>query len=689
MKKRSLSLLGVLFVFLAVNFVSAGIFFSDLDSKYNLGDMINLDVDVEPFEEGSLLNVKLYCDGNAVIEFNNYPSDAGDVNIKLPLNFNTIDQANGNCYFSGEYNGETRNSNNFEISRLLTVSLSKDAFFANPGEQIIVSGSAKKLSGDPANGMVEISVPLLEGLKVINGTNSSESYDAGSSYGSVVGGDFSVVVSIPENAPAGDFRIDSLVYEEIKGQKASEGVAYANLKVFQVLNDVELNLNSQNFDPGAIVEIEPKLLDQTGVNIDDEVSVIIRNELGERFYEKIVKSGEKISYELPSDFQSGNYEIEASNGDINSIRNFFVNQKAKVSFELVDNTLVVTNVGNVPYKKSIEININDNHFVKQVSLGLGESVSFKLTGEEGSYDVVVSDGASEFSQSGVPLTGRVVDVDQLGVGLSLASPIFWIFFIIIIALILLFIFRDVLKKRSFAIHGMIRNKAVSNSPVQISHNQNNIENYKMPVVKKPEVKMTDGSGKVMHSQADQVMVMKGHRSKVAVLILKVKNKLGDSEKKSLEKAMEPVYAKRGAVYEHGDYIFALFSPLMTRAQNNEALAALSGQEIVKILNEHNRRYREKIDFGIAINSGELINKVENGKLKFTVLGSFIASAKRLAELSDKQVLLSEESFQKAGSEVKADRLDHHRAYNLRRVVDSEKNNKFIKGFLDRQRKDSL
>ena len=150
--------------------------------------------------------------------------------------------------------------------------------------------------------------------------------------------------------------------------------------------------------------------------------------------------------------------------------------------------------------------------------------------------------------------------------------------------------------------------------------------------------------------------------------------------------MESVYNKKGAVYEQGDFIFAMFSPLMTNVKNNEAVAAKVAEEIAKTLNDHNQKFKNPIDFGIAINSGEIINKIENDKLKFTALGNFVVSAKRLAESSDKQVLLSKESFQKAGSEVKAEKVSDGQAYNLRRVVDSEKNNKFIQGFLERQPK---
>ena len=120
MKKRSIILVSYLFsIIFLISFISAGIYFSDLNSKYNLGDMIDLNVRIDPLEEGLLLNAILFCNDAPVIEFNNFPNEEGNVNIKLPLNFNTINQANGNCYFSGTYNSESQyvlNSNETEVS---------------------------------------------------------------------------------------------------------------------------------------------------------------------------------------------------------------------------------------------------------------------------------------------------------------------------------------------------------------------------------------------------------------------------------------------------------------------------------------------------------------------------------------------------------------------------------------------
>jgi len=84
-------------------------------------------------------------------------------------------------------------------------------------------------------------------------------------------------------------------------------------------------------------------------------------------------------------------------------------------------------------------------------------------------------------------------------------------------------------------------------------------------------------------EAEQVLVLKGHKNKAAVIILKIKNKLDKTARQSLERAMQPAYAKGGAVYEQGDYVFIIFSPIMTKTFKGEVEAAKVAQKIHGIL----------------------------------------------------------------------------------------------------------
>lgn len=706
----------ILVLSLLITNISAGVYFSQLGEVYNLGDMIEVEMSVDPVLEGYLIKTSLICDGNNVIEFNNFPEN-GMVNIKLPLNFNTIKEFTGDCYFRAEYAGDNKNSRSFKISKILNVRLDGDSFFVNPGEEVIISGGANRLTGTPVNGDVEITIPLLslasqaqsesvsetstDAEQSINKTlNESggetseqtieeaveqykakmESVDNGAFNGKVVDGLFSISVNLPKNTPAGDYRIDVLVYEESSGKRSSEGVAMANLKVFQVLTGIDIALSNQNFNPGDKFSFKPLLTDQSGVSISDEVSVIIRDEKLERIFEKIVKSDESVEYDIPTNLTAGYYEVEASISELKSIKKFYVNEKARVSFELLNDTLIVTNIGNIPYMKDIQVELNGKPFVKKVNLDLGENQEFELTGN-GAYDIRVSDGETEISRGGVALTGYAVGVKEVKEGMSsLKTPIIWIFFIVILGIGILFLFRNVFKKKSYAFPFSGKNNKV----VELKPGEKKQEVKKFV---KQEIK-TDKTI-ASQSQAEQVLVLKGHKNSVAVIALKIKNKIGKIEKQSLEKAIEQVYKRKGAVYEQGDYIFAVFSPLITKTFNNEVEAAKAAENIALVLNEHNKKFKDKIEFGIGINTGDVINKIENKKLKFTALGNVVLVAKRLADSSDGQILVTKQAYEKGIVSIKAEKrkISSGEVYELRAVVDQEKNKKFLDGFLERMKKE--
>ncbi len=797
MKKRSI-ILGLVLGILLVVQVSAGVYFSQPESNYNLGDVIDITLDIEPLEEGPI-RIELVCEDSFLVSYDSSPDNI--FNFKLPLNFANIpDLKGGTCHFLAEYSGETYTSRTFEISKKLVVDLSKDAIFSKPGKEIIVSGSVERLSGldEGVDGEVEINIPLLEladqnpvesleeegwkgeamtlaaekleeddylevyyaiddfyndinneeDIKYVNikeeeissvdaenkdavvsqkikvkyeaeGENEtteeivyfivttiinegdvdsqdfeqsseeeasneeSTEVDNGMFFGKVVDGQFTISFSLAEDTPAGDYRIDVFVYEiDSSGERTSEGFAMANLKISQILTRIDIALGRVDLNPGEQLSFKPSLIDQAGFLITDDISIIIQDEDLSRIFEKILSSGETVNYDIATNLTDGYYEIEASSEGIIEIKKFYVNEKAIISFEINNQTLIVTNIGNIPYKKDIQVNLGDESFVKSLNLDLGESQEFELEGYNSEYDVWVSDGENEISLQGVILTGNAVNVKAVGSSL-LTTPIIWIFLIIVLGAGVLFLFRNVLKKKSFA-YPFKRLFHRKSKILRLDREGKVVktEDEKKVVKRTTEKKEPE---KPLHHEAEQVLVLKGQKNRATVVALQIKNKISKVAKKGLENAIEHVYEKRGAVYERGDNIFIVFSPLMTRSFKNEIKAAKAAEKIVSALREHNKKFTDKIEFGIGINSGNIISKVENKKLKFTALGNLIGPAKRLAQASKEQILITKEAYERGISDIKAQKrnLKGTDIYEVRRIMDQEKNQKFIQGFLKR------
>ncbi|MBS3075596.1 hypothetical protein J4429_04005 [Candidatus Pacearchaeota archaeon] len=683
--KRVLTIAGFIICLILITNISAGVTFSGIDSVYNLGDVMNLNVQVSPVLEDYLLKVDLVCDEKMIIPFNLMPSSEGKAEIKIPLSYNTITQVSSNCFFSGDYGGEVIKSRRFEISNKLRISLATDSYFVKPGEQVEIKGNVQRQNGAGINGDVQITVPLLNLESIINTNESSENQtseyssnvDNGMFNGNIVNGEFLVIIDLARETPAGNYRIDILSYEKsATGKKMSDGTAFANLKVFQVPTRVEVALSSQNFNPEDEIAFIPELLDQSGVAIKDDVSIAITDSKSRSIFEKIVKSGESVKYKVSGNLTSGYYELITSSGELSSTKKFFVNEKAIVSFELKNQTLVVKNTGNIPYNKDIQIELNGKPFIKRVELGLGETKEYHLSGTNQDYDVKVSDGNKEMSQTGVSLTGNAVGIDEGGVSF-LSSPVFWIFLIIILLAVAFFFFRNSFKRKSLAYPWDKKKKPLElKGKGEETDRQKNIK----------ELLNIPKGHSIAPSEAEQVLVSKGYKTNATAIILKIKNQIGKHAREAVQNAIQNVYERKGAVYEHGEYVYIVFSPLVTKHANNELAAVKSSHEIITLLNEYNEKFKEKIEFGIAVNSGEMINRVEDKKLKFTGLGSILPVAKKAAEIAKEKVLLTREVYEKCGSEVKADRkkTDIGDFFELRDVLDHSKNKKFISDFLKRQ-----
>lgn len=697
-----------LFLILSIinlSFVSAGVYLSSLDNVYNMGDLIDLNISVDASGSGPL-KLKLVCDGNSVDVFNGPVIE----NIVVPLTPDWIGNLKGDCYFQADYNGDTKRTNPlFKISRDLGIGLDIESFVAKPGERITISGVVKKLNGAGSNGEIEINAPFLQPTGSNTGLNNSSDNSTNSTNvnsaltgvfsGKVSDGIFSVDIVIPEKMASGDFQLDISSYEKSdKGEIINKGTATAKLIVPQVLTNIDVALNNQNFNPGENISFKPVLLDQTGAVIMDQLTILVFTKDGERIFERVVQSEESVSFEIPTALPSAYYTVEFSSRNLSSTKTFFVNEKAIANFEIVNNTLIITNIGNIRYTKDVQVELNGKPFVQKLDLDLGEKKEFKLTGTEGSYDIKVSDGENELKQSGVSLTGFAIGVEDPDAKSSVLSsavlytPVFWIILIIILAAALLFLFREVLKRKSFAYpsSGMRSGNVTSNTVLKLQHIGKDSEDRKNIEKKeeKKEVKVAKLSSLVIGAApriAEQAMVTNGERNRATIISLKIKNRIGSEAKKSLESAVQPIYSRKGAICEQGDYLLMILSPLVTKTFNNEVEASKVSEQIVSALKEYNAKFKDKIEFGIAIHNGEILNEVREGKLKFTAIGNTVLVAKKIAEISKGEILMSKEAYEKAGSAIKAERkkINDQEFYEIKNIVDHEKSKKFIDDFMKR------
>jgi len=134
------------------------------------------------------------------------------------------------------------------------------------------------------------------------------------------------------------------------------------------------------------------------------------------------------------------------------------------------------------------------------------------------------------------------------------------------------------------------------------------------------------------------------------------------------------------IYVDGDYRVIVFSPILTKSMDNNIKAIKIARDISNILAEHNRKYADKIDFGIGISSGEMIVESREGKFRFTSTGNTIGMAKKISGSSKGELLISEKIRRKALGKIKTTKIPTMDYYRVRDIVDRDEHKEFVSRF---------
>ena len=346
-------------------------------------------------------------------------------------------------------------------------------------------------------------------------------------------------------------------------------------------------------------------------------------------------------------------------------------EKKEVKIEIINKTLIITNVGNVPYNDTVSVKIGDTPLNVETNLKIDEVQKYVLTAPNGEYSIEVTTNGNNFLEKGVMLTGNSINIKKAGEGAInfIRHPIVWIFLIIILGLALLIVLKKGYKRSFFG--------------------------YIYPKKKefKKEIPLTKKSLINTSMKAELSLSLKGEKQNSSLICLKVKNiKEIESKKGSAEETLQKIInlaeEHKSVVYKNNDNIFFIFAPVRTKTFANERTAVDVSQKIKEILIHHNRTYNQKIDFGISLNYGAIVAKQESNLFEFMSMGTFITTAKKIANLSSEDVFLSEKIRERVMAEVKTEKKtkDGIDYYIIKEIKDTEKHKQFINSFMERLEK---
>lgn len=620
----------VLILFL-INFVSAEISVNQPDSVYNLGDKLEINASIKTTEDAnSFFEINLICGGN------------GRNIYRLPLVLNageektietslilTSELGTGKCNIKAGYNEDIFVSNDFEISNQLYVFITNNDISIDVGENVNIVGRVSKENNKDFKGKIQLSVSNII-LKTFE-----------------TGNNFTLSFSLPDSARSGKYIMLVKAYEEYNNKETNYGEMSTVIKVKQTPKQITIE-SEDNIIPGQDFSFIIGILDQVKDIIPGELDIRLIDSYGNKVLEKQVLSNITNSIFLENNASLGYWKIIAVGLNLSSEKEFYVEENEKISYGLINNTLIITNIGNNIYNKQIKISIGDYFETRDLDIGVGKQVEFKLNAPNGDYSVLVNDNFVGNSF----LTGNAVKIS-----LNKKNTRYYLIFGFLILVFGLFIMNLFRKKNNFEITEKKDSGVINLSSIGIG-------------------------------DAEHTPVLNGRKETASLVTIKIKN--FDEAKRTgiLDKIKQIIKENKASVYHTDDFIIGIFSSPTTRTFANESLAIRAASGIDIELKEHNSKSRFIIKYGIAVNSGELIVK-KDAKFKFTSVGNIISLSKKIASLANEEVLLSESINAKLMSEIKTMRkqVENINVYELKGVAEKGKYDKFLKEFLNRQKKE--
>jgi hypothetical protein len=647
----------ILFVIFSLSITSAEIMLTQPSATYNLGDSLGMQTIIKANQDTrDFFELNLKCGEQEKNLHREYLSlKVGEEEIiktSLSLTKALLGNLIGNCYVRARFSGDLTETQQFKISDKINVSLNIENVTVMPGKSIEIKGTATKENSMPVEGYFELDVENTD-IKILR---------------DVKNGSFISKLTFPENIKSGYYVLQVRVYEKFNEEITNEGQIKTGLLVKQIPTKIELTIEKQNVKPESNISFTATILDQSNDKFTGDIALEISGPDEKVIMKQVLESGEQGSLLIKGNLSSGYYKIKASSLGLTTEKLFYVEEQEKAEFELMNDTLVITNTGNIIYRKPVQIFIGNESKIKNLELDTGKIMKLKLSAPNGSYQVRIDDGENNLTAN-VFLTGSAVGIHETGEKSSLISryPTIWLFLILILGLFIFVLGRRKIKRRLYTY------------PVEPV----------VPAKEKPETgkakkKWTEETATEV-KKAEHDLVMHGRKEDTSIIAIKMKNP-GEAEKTGLlNKISNTIEENRGVLYKTSDFLIGLFPSLTTKTFKNEMIAIKVARKINELLKEHNNKSEVKIEYGISLNSGPLILRKEQEKIKFTGLGNTLSLAKKISNLAREEVLMSDDMYNKTMSEVRADKETREglNIYHIKRIIERDKHREFISDFLAR------
>ncbi|MFC1682014.1 hypothetical protein ACFL0X_00140 [Nanoarchaeota archaeon] len=186
---------------------------------------------------------------------------------------------------------------------------------------------------------------------------------------------------------------------------------------------LEIFTSQETFEAGENITLKVNIYDSQSSLITDEVLIILEDAENKAKIEQLIPSNEFVSVGLGDQASHGQGKITANYKDSEATKLFIIEIKELAKFELNGENLLITNIGNTKYTKTIQIIIGETTGIKEPKLDIGEKISYKLVAPEGVYKIKITDGKTTLSKGEVKLAGTGKAIGALDERISQRNPI--------------------------------------------------------------------------------------------------------------------------------------------------------------------------------------------------------------------------------------------------------------------------
>ena len=662
----------LILVTMLISMASAEIIINNQPNEiYNLGDSFSIPVTIKTLTEVTdIFNMDLICEGQTINFYKNGVSllagQEKKIDSSLILAKNLIGSVKGNCKIKATLGEKYTLTNEFKISDQIILTQEIEQTELNPGESFLVKGNAVKENGKSADGFIKLEIIL---------ANNSEPIDY---LETINNGFFSINVTLPTDLAAKKYLLKLNAYEKnSKDEITNTGTANSNIQVKQVPTSLEIVFEEKEISPGKELSVKAILHDQTGENIDSTVKITIKDNQTQIIKQEEKKTNEFLKIPMAYNEKPLTWTVTITSNDLETESSFIITEKKDINTTLINSTLTVTNVGNVFYNDSLTLEIGNETRLINISLDVDETKEYELNAPDGEYDVTIFEQGENKSTQRVFLTGKTIVIEEKNLKSKFIFSFAWLFIILILGFVAYMFFKKNHKKTFFAYFPFLKKKEKKKTI-------------------KDEIPLKKDSNLKTKNPAIVSLTIKGDKQKATTTCLFVKDLKGIEETKessteSLQKIIDFAEENKAFVYENQDNLCFILAPIKTRTFKNEVKALEISRTAKKILLEHNKLFKQKIEFGISINNGTIIAKKEKDSAKFMSMGTFITSAKKMAVMQREKVLISEDVKNRLASKIKVEKVkDQEGIYHIQGIknYNNEENKKFIDNFVKKLEKES-